>query len=90
MTIPAFLFGCLVATLLGSLFHLWKGGGLLHILLFILFGIGGFWLGHLAASYWELALWNIGPIHFGPALILCIGFLFLAHWLFNFPAPKKP
>jgi ABC-type dipeptide/oligopeptide/nickel transport system permease component len=83
MTLPAFLFGCLIAILLGSLFHLWRGGSFWHIVLYILFSIAGFWLGHLIASIFHIQIWNIGPIRFGPSLLFDIMFLFLAQWLFR-------
>jgi len=89
MTLPAFLFGCLIAILLGSLFHLWKGGGFWQILLYFLFSLAGFWIGHLAAAFFDINLWNVGPIHFGPSILLSIVFLLIARWLFNFPAPDS-
>lgn len=88
MTLPAFLFGCLIAILLGSAFHLWKGGGLWHIIMYILFGLAGFWLGHLASVLLDFHLWDIGPIHFGPALAGALIFLFIARWLFYFSPPQ--
>lgn len=84
MTLPAFLFGCLIAILLGSLFHLWKGGRFWHIIMYIVFSLVGFWLGHFAAVYFGFSLWSIGPIRFGASLAASIGFLFIAGWLFHF------
>jgi len=83
MTIPAFLFGSLVAVLLGSLFHLWKGGGFFHILLYILAGEIGFWAGHFFAQLLDLQLWSLGPIRLGPSIISALFFLLLARWLFE-------
>ena len=89
MTLPAFLYGCLIAVLMGSLFHLWKGGGFWHIVMFLLFSIAGFWLGHLAAVYFDVDLWNVGPIRFAPALLLSVVFLFIARWLFHFNSGEE-
>ena len=48
MTLPAFLFGVLISTLMGALFHLWKGGTLFDLLIDVVVSLVGFWLGHFA------------------------------------------
>jgi len=83
MTIPAFIFGSLIAFFFGAIFHVWRGGSLLLMFLFILSSVIGFWLGHLAALFWGVNLWNVGPIRFGPSIIGAVLFLFLARWLFQ-------
>jgi uncharacterized membrane protein required for colicin V production len=89
MTIPAFLFGSLIAVLLGSLFHFWKGGGFFHILLYMLTGVVGFWSGNLFAQLVNFELWSIGPIRMGPSILSALFFLLLARWLFEMK-PAEP
>lgn len=84
MTFPAFLFGSLVALLFGAGFHLWRGGGVGRLLGYIFFGEVGFWAGHFAAQFWGIRFWDIGPIHFGIALLGAILLLFLGLWLMEF------
>lgn len=69
MTLPAFLFGFLVSTLLGAAFHIWKGGGPGRLLTYIGLSWVGFWAGHIISGiiHWELI--NIGPLHFGFAMV---------------------
>ncbi len=89
MTSPAFLFGSLVAAILGALFHIWKGGVPLRILIYMVSAVIGFWVGHFLADLAGIALWEIGPVHFGPSLVCSILFLFLGNWLFSIPAKKE-
>ncbi len=86
MTIPAFLFGSLVAVFTGTLFHLWKGGGPFYIFLYMVAGFMGFWAGHYTAEYLQLTMWTAGPVHYGPALVSAVAFLWATAWLFT----KKP
>ncbi len=67
LTLPALVFGSLLAVLYGSLFHFWKGGGLLRLLADLLLAFVGFWLGHGLANlqHWQWDL--VGALHFGAA-----------------------
>jgi len=81
MTLPAFLYGSVIALLLGAVFHLWRGGSLVHVILYLVASVVGFWVGHLVAAFWNLQFWFLGPIRFGVALVGSLGFLFLVDWL---------
>jgi hypothetical protein len=81
MTLPAVLFGFLVSTLMGAAFHLWKGGGLGRLLLYLLLAWGGFWVGHLLGEMWEWSFGSVGPLHFGPAFILGVLTIGVGYWL---------
>ncbi len=89
MTIPAFLFGSLVAAILGALFHVWKGGGPLRIIGLIVSGVIGFWVGHFLAVLAGISFWKIGPIQFGVSLVCSVVFLFLGNWIFSTPVNNK-
>jgi hypothetical protein len=47
MTLPALVFGFVVSTFYGIVFHLWKNGGLGRLLLYVILSWIGFLLGHL-------------------------------------------
>ncbi len=81
MTLPAFLFGLLVATLMGAVFHLWKGGGLGRIILYIGLAWLGFWGGHYLGGRLGWTFWNIGPLNFGMAILVGIVTIFVGYWL---------
>lgn len=90
MSLPAFLFGSMIAVLFGAGFHLWKGGNLGRLLIYLLFGWLGFWAGHLLASLSGWQLLTFGPVHYGLALPASVAFLFLALWLGNIkPVDQK-
>jgi hypothetical protein len=81
MTIPALLFGMLISTLLGAVFHLWKNGGFGRLILYLILAWIGFWAGHLLAisQGWDFA--NIGPLRLGWAIIICGLTLYGGYWL---------
>jgi uncharacterized membrane protein YeaQ/YmgE (transglycosylase-associated protein family) len=81
MTLPAFLFGMLISTLYGAAFHLFRGGSFGRLILYILLGWIGFWVGHILASNFNWAFANLGPLHIGIATISSFLFLFIGHWL---------
>ncbi len=80
MTVPAILFGTLVATLFGAAFHLWKGEGLGRLILYILLGWLGFWAGHIIAGQLDLRFLDIGPLHFGPAVVISLVTIGVGYW----------
>jgi hypothetical protein len=81
MTIPAFLFGGLMATLYGAAFHLWKGGNLGRLIQFLFFSWLGFWLGHFIGSRLHWTFGNLGPLCLGLATLGSIVFLLGGHFL---------
>ncbi len=81
LTLPAFVFGLLISSLYGAAFHLWKGGGLGRLLLYLLLSWAGFWLGHYIAVRMALTLASVGPIRVGAGTIGSLIFLFAGHWL---------
>ncbi|GAP22760.1 hypothetical protein [Leptolinea tardivitalis] len=89
MTLPAFLFGVLVSTCLGAVFHLWKGGSFTTLLLDLLVSWLGFWLGHFAGVSAGLAIGTVGPLRLGSAIVGGIIFLSLGYWLFQEEPAKK-
>lgn len=83
MTFPAWIFGTLIALLLGALFHLWRGGGLTHLFLFCLLSTVGFWLGHAIAGGlgWQFA--TLGPLNLGLAVPTSLALIAVGSWLSN-------
>lgn len=81
MTLPTLLFGFLLSTLYGALFHLWRGGGAGRLSLYLITGWLGFWSGQVLASRWNWTFGSLGPLHIGMATLGSILFLFIGHWL---------
>ena len=80
MTIPAVLFGVLVSTFIGALFHLWKNGGVGRLVLYILLAWIGFWVGHLIGQALDWSFFSVGPLRFGTAIIGCALVLGVGYW----------
>ena len=89
MTIPSILLGLALATLYGSLFHLWRGGKLTHLALYVIMSWIGFWLGQWIAESFDLNFFSIGPLHLGMATLGSFFFIVLGHWLGRTNTPKK-
>jgi hypothetical protein len=81
MTIPAFLFGFFISTFYGTVFHLWKDGGLGRLLLYVILSWAGFSIGQIAAGLLGWSFLDIGPIHFGLATLGAVAILGVGHWL---------
>lgn len=87
MTLPAILFGGLIATLLGTAFHLIRGGGLGQLFIYIGLSWIGFWGGHFLAQQLNLSFISLGPLHIGIATITSILLMLIGSWVF---IGKKP
>ena len=81
MTLPAILFGILISTLYGAAFHLWRGGSLGRLILYLILAWAGFWTGQVVGNYFGWTIGAIGPIYLGSATIFSIIFLSLGYWL---------
>ncbi len=81
MTFPGFVLGATVATFLGAAFHVWRGGGLSRLLLYMGLAWGGFWGGHLLAEQANWGIFRVGPLFLGMGILGSLGILFLGYWL---------
>jgi hypothetical protein len=89
MTLPTFLFGVLLSTLYGAAFHLWRGGSAGRLLLYLLLGWAGFWIGQIAATHLEWTFLSLGPLHVGMASLTSFIFLGLGYWLSLFEVDRE-
>ena len=87
MNIVTTLFGWLLATLLGALFHLWRDGGFWKLVLYIGLSWAGFWIGNWAAARLGVQFIMVGGLNLGLALVGSIAFLFVGHWLSQVKVP---
>ena len=81
MTLPALLLGVIISSLIGTLFHLWKGGSPIMLALYLVSSWSGFWLGHLLGNQLSWTFFDVGPLHLGMALIGSVLVIFFGHWL---------
>ena len=81
MTIPALVFGILLAALFAALFHFWRGDTLIKLLLFIIFSEAGFWAGHLLGAKLGWTFAKVGPLNVGMGILGSLVFLLIGRWL---------
>ena len=81
MSLPTLLFGFLISTLMGAVFHLLRGGGAGRLILYLILGWAGFWAGHFLASYFGWSFGSLGPLHLGVAVLVSLVFLGIGYWL---------
>jgi hypothetical protein len=81
MTLPAFIFGIVISTFYGAAFHFWKNGGLGRLVLYLVLGWAGFWIGHLVAVYFKWSFDSLGALHFGSATVGALALLVIGYWL---------
>ena len=81
MTAPALFYSFLLATFLGSAFHLWKGGGGGRFVFMLILSWTGFTLGHLLGSSSQFQFFLIGPISGGFGVLGSLLFLIAGNWI---------
>lgn len=81
MTYPAILFSMLLATLYGAAFHLWRGGGLGRLILYLVLSWVGFWGGQYLGDRLGWAFLSAGKIQIGLASLGSLLALMGGHWL---------
>ncbi len=80
MTIPSLVLGLVVAVLVGSLFHLFLGGGLGRFFLYIFLSVIGFALGQWLGDVKHWVLFPIGTLDLGMGMIGSLVFLVVGFW----------
>lgn len=81
MNFPAILYGTIMASFLGALFHFIVGGGLGRLLVYLCASITGFWLGQYLAERINWELISLGALHVDVAIFGALLLLMVAFWL---------
>jgi hypothetical protein len=81
MTLPALILGFLLASLYGAIFHLFLGGGMGRLVLFLILGWLGFIAGQILASNLGWTFDQVGALHLGTASLTSFIFLAVGYWL---------
>lgn len=90
MTIPGLIIGTLIGALIGTILHLLVGGHIGRLILYLIFGITGFWAGHLVADILGWTFFSYGPVHLGLAVIASLAVAGVGYWLSLVQTGKKP
>ena len=81
MTLPAIIFGGVIATLYGAAFHLIRGGGIGRLFIYIFLSWLGFWSGQFIADRLNWGFIEIGSLHLGIASITSILLMIIGYWI---------
>jgi hypothetical protein len=81
MTLPSILIGIVISSLYGAAFHLWRGGGLGRLILYLILAWVGFWLGHLIGNALGWTFVSLGPLRLGTATLGAAITLGVGYWL---------
>ncbi len=81
MTFPALVFSVFLAALFGSLLHLWRGGPLWRLVLYLALSEIGFFAGHYIDEIFSINFINLGSIHLGFGVLGSLALLGLGYWL---------
>jgi hypothetical protein len=81
MTIPTIIFGGVIATLYGAIFHIIRGGGLGKLIVYIILSWIGFWAGQFIAERQGWGFIEIGSLHLGIASIASILLMIIGYWI---------
>jgi H+/Cl- antiporter ClcA len=81
MTLPGLALGTLIGALIGTLLHLVVGGHIGRLILYLLFGVAGFWAGQILAEISGWTFISIGVLHLGLAIPVCLAVSGAGYWL---------
>ena len=81
MTLPTFLLALLIALLIGAVYHLFRGGGLGMLLLYLGLSALGFGAGHLISLWLGWDFYPLGEINLGLASVGSLVILVIGDWL---------
>jgi hypothetical protein len=81
MTFPAVVFSFFIAMMFGSLLHLWRGGSLGRLVLYLVFSLIGLFGGHFLAGMLGIEFLDLGTIHLGMGILGSLLLLALVYWL---------
>jgi len=81
LTFPVFVFGSLIALLLGALVHLIAGGKLLRLIFCMLFSWIGFWSGNYLGTRFNLEFLRYGQVSYGAAILAAAILSIFGYWI---------
>jgi hypothetical protein len=81
LTLPASLFGLLIALLYGAVYHLIRGGSIWRLFLYLALSLFGFVAGHLIGLWRGWVWYPIGSLNLGVSTLGSLLILILGDWL---------
>jgi len=91
MPLPTILFGIVLSTLYGSIFHFLRGGSTRRLLLYLALAWAGFWAGDSLGWYMDWTFWSVGVLNAGTGTVVSLALLLLVDVVshIRLPAPAE-
>lgn len=89
MTLPAILFGLIIALLIGALYHLVRGGGGWRLLMYLALSSLGFAAGQLIGAWRGWSILMVGSLNLGMGVIGSALFIAAGEWLSRAEVKKE-
>jgi hypothetical protein len=83
MPLPTILFGIVLSTFYGALFHFLRGGDKRKLIIDLVLAWAGFWLGDTLGWYMGWTFAAVGVLNAGMGTVLSAGFLLLGDLVSN-------
>lgn len=77
MPLPTILFGIVLSTLYGALFHFLRGGNSRKLWIDLVLAWAGFWVGDSLGWYLGWTFWSVGVLNAGMGTLVSLALLLL-------------
>ena len=77
MPLPTILFGIVLSTLYGSVFHFLRGGNSRKLWVDLILAWAGFWAGDSLGWYMNWTFWSVGVLNAGMGTVVSLALLLL-------------
>jgi hypothetical protein len=89
MSLPTILFGIVLSTLYGSVFHFLRGGNSRKLLIDLVLAWAGFWAGDSLGWYMGWTFWSVGVLNAGMGTVGSLAFLLIADLISHIQLPTS-
>jgi hypothetical protein len=89
MPIPTIVFGILLSTLYGTIYHLLRGGKTKFMLVLLVLAWAGFWLGDVLGWYMGWSFAGVGNLNAGMGTVLSFVFLLAGDLVMRLSRPSE-
>jgi len=91
MSLPTILFGVVLSTLYGAIFHFLRGGNSRKLLIDLALALVGFWAGDLLGWYMGWTFWPVGVLNAGMGTVVSLALLLIGDLVshIHLPIPQE-
>jgi hypothetical protein len=90
MIYPTILFGIVLSTLYGAVFHFLRGGNMRKLLIDLALAWVGFWAGDSLGWYMGWTFWSVGVLNAGMGTVVSVALLLIGDLAGHIRLPSPP